>query len=68
MTHHSTLKCQDESLHLWKDKFESIRFLSAPGGESNRVGRERSATVHGDVLPTGALFDFLIYNLCFTPT
>jgi hypothetical protein len=45
---------------IWKDKFESIRFLSAPGGESDRVGRERSATVHGNLSPTGALFDFLI--------
>jgi hypothetical protein len=29
-----------------------------PGGESDRIGCERSATVHGDVLPTGALFNF----------
>jgi hypothetical protein len=33
-------KCQDESLHLSKDNFESIRFLSAPGGDKDRVGRE----------------------------
>jgi hypothetical protein len=51
------LKCQDESLHLWKDKLESVHFWSAPGGESYRIGHERSATVHGDVLPAnwGAL-------------